>query len=407
MNATVNVVLFRSKTLSDGKHPLMIRVCKDNKKNYKSIGLALEAKYWDEKKNIPRRNCPNIDHIKQIIAEKLAEYQTQVLEFKTSQKNFTASTLIKTTEQITTARTVDEFYTELIAHYKTTGKIGNSNIYRDSYNSIKTFKKADKLDFLFTDIDLTWLNEYEKWMISIGKAETTMSLLFRTLRSTFNKAIEQNLVRKEDYPFTSFKMAKFNTKTKKRAITKEEIKRIIDLDLSEERPLVQLSKDLFIFSYLQGGINLTDIAHLKYENISNGRLEYIRQKTKGLINIPLQDEALKIIQKYSNADANSSDYIFPILNRKIHITAIQKYNRIHKIIGKVNPNLKLIAQKAKIEANLTTYVARHTYATVLKRSGVNTSIISESLGHSSEKVTQIYLDSFENSQIDEAMKNLL
>ena len=359
MNATVNVVLFRSKTLSNGKHPLMIRVCKDNKKKYKSIGIALEAKYWDETKGVPRRHCPDIDHIKQIISEKLAEYQTQVLEFKTSQKNFTASTLIKNAEQVTAIKTVDEFYTELITHYKSIGKVGNSNIYRDSYNSIKTFKKSDKLDFLFVEIDPAWLNEYEKWMISIGKAETTMHLLFRTLRSSFNKAIEQNLVRKEDYPFTSFKMSKFNTKTKKRAITKEEIKRILDLDLSNERELIRLSRDLFIFSYLQGGINLTDIAHLKYENIASGRMEYIRQKTKGLINVPLQDEALKIIQIYSNSDANSSDYIFPILNRKVHITAIQKYNRIHKIIGKINPNLKLIAQKAKIESNLTTYVARH------------------------------------------------
>lgn len=113
------------------------------------------------------------------------------------------------------------------------------------------------------------------------------------------------------------------------------------------------------------------------------------------------------MNKYRTPDASFDDYIFPILNKKIHITRMQQYNRIHKIIVKVNPNLKEIAKLANIDANLTTYVARHTYATVLNRSGVNTSIISESLNHSSEKVTQIYLDSLENSQIDEAMKNLL
>ena len=83
------------------------------------------------------------------------------------------------------------------------------------------------------------------------------------------------------------------------------------------------------------------------------------------------------------------------------------YNRVHKVIGHVNSNLKRIAEMAGLKVNLTTYVARHTFATVLKRSGVNIAIISESLGHSDLETTQIYLDSFDNSQIDEAMKNLL
>ena len=83
------------------------------------------------------------------------------------------------------------------------------------------------------------------------------------------------------------------------------------------------------------------------------------------------------------------------------------YNRLQKISHWVNANLKQIALMAKIKAPLTTYVARHTFATVLKRSGVSTEIISESLGHSDVTTTQIYLDSFENRQIDEAMKNLL
>lgn len=190
--------------------------------------------YWDFTKNEPKLNCPDRDYLLKIISDKRAEYQTSVLEFKASHKNFTASTLIKTTEQTTVTKTVDVFYKELINYYKSIGKIGNSNIYRDSYNSIKTFKKADKLDFLFTEIDLSWLNEYEKFLVSCSKAETTMSLLFRTLRSSFNKAIEQNLVRSEDYPFKSFKMSKFNLKTRKRAISKEEVRKILELDLSDE-----------------------------------------------------------------------------------------------------------------------------------------------------------------------------
>ena len=118
-------------------------------------------------------------------------------------------------------------------------------------------------------------------------------------------------------------------------------------------------------------------------------------------------KGLEIIRRYSRQDATSEDYIFPILDRKIHRTEMQRKNRIHKVIGKVNPCLAEIGRMAGLETHLTTYVARHTFATVLKRSGVNIAIISESMGHSDIATTQIYLDSFENSQIDEAMKNLL
>ena len=117
--------------------------------------------------------------------------------------------------------------------------------------------------------------------------------------------------------------------------------------------------------------------------------------------------ALEIIEKYRKPDATPNDYVFPILDKKIHKTEVQKRDRIHKVMKATNRALRRIGEVLDIPIDLTTYVARHSYATVLKRSGVSTAIISESLGHSSEKVTQIYLDSFENSQIDEAMKNLL
>lgn len=328
-----------------------------------SLGISLKEQYWDFTKNEPTPNCPNREYILKIIQDKKAEYQTQILEFKTSHKNFTASTLIKSTKQTTVTKTVDNFYRELIAYYRSIGKIGNSHIYRDSYNSIKTFKKTDKLDFMFSEIDLAWLNEYEKFLISCNKAETTMSLLFRTLRSAFNKAIEQNLARSEDYPFKSFKMSKFNLKTRKRAISKEEIRKILEVDLSGEKEVMQLSRDVFIFSYLQGGISFTDIASLTAENIANGRLEYSRKKTNTMINVPLQKESIRLIHKYSD---DKRGYLFPILNKQSHKTPIQKYSRIQKKIKQINHSLKKIAEKVGIEIKLTTYVARHSFATFIK-----------------------------------------
>ena len=406
MNATINAVCYKSKTLKNGEHPIMLRICKQGKMKYLSLGISLDPKYWDFKKNAPKFNCPNIDYIKKIILDKQMEYQKQILELRAEDKEFTAFTLIESTKRIYKTKTVQDFFTELIEEFKSANRLGNAKVYKDTLATLNTFRN-NNLDIPFSDIDASWLIQFEKWLLDRGYTETSASLRFRTLRSVFNKAIERKIIRKDIYPFDTFKISKFSTKTKKRAISKDEIKIILRLYLSNESKLIQLSRDIFVFSYLQGGINLTDIANLKYENIIDNRLHYIRQKTKREFNILLQDEAKNIIDKYYDANKSEQDYIFPILNKKIHITAIQKFNRIHKYTGHINKNLKTIEKLAGLEANLTTYVARHTYATVLKRSGVNTSVISESLGHSSEKVTQIYLDSFENSQIDEAMKNLL
>ena len=254
-------------------------------------------------------------------------------------------------------------------------------------------------------IDTSWLNKYEKWLRSKDNKETTISLMFRTLRSTYNKAIKAKCARKSDYPFDEYKVNKFDTTTQKRAIAKTDVlKFTTEVQPIGKQQYMELSKDIFVFSYLCGGINFTDIANLTNENIQNGRLHYIRQKTKKLIKIGIPQEAMLIIEKYSK---ESKGYLFPILDSKIHKTALQKQNRIHKILGKVNKNLKLLAAQLGVEANLTTYVARHSFASVLKKSGVNIALISEALGHSDLATTQIYLDSFDNEQVDEAMKNLL
>ena len=195
--------------------------------------------------------------------EKEREYQKKILEFNSEDKDYTATTLIESNRK---RKTVDEFYRELIQYYKDTDKLGNACIYRDSYHSLKHYKK-DNLDFYFGDIDLGWLNGYEKWLRKSNKAETTISLLFRTLRSAYNKASESNHIGKVDNPFNKFKVSKFNTKTQKRAIPKEDIMKIMGVDLSAQSEYVKLSRDIFIFSYLCGGISYTDIANLKYTNI--------------------------------------------------------------------------------------------------------------------------------------------
>ena len=405
MNASISVVCYKSKTLSNGESPLMLQVSKSGKRKYQSLGISIKPRYWDFTRNKPKPNCPNKDYIQKIILDKQTELQQRMLELNSEQKEYTTTTLLNDENKKFELKTVSEFYQELIEEYRVNNKCGNRLIYKSSYNSLKVFTN-DKLDIPFSAIDITWLNKYERWLRSKGNEETTMSLMFRTLRSTYNKAIKAKCARKSEYPFDEFKINKFDVSTQKRAIAKTEVLKFTkDVRPIGKRQYIQLSKDIFMFSYLCGGINFTDIANLTKANIIEGkRLHYIRQKTGKLIKIGLSEEAMKIIERYAT---ESKGYLFPILNANLHKTPLQKQNRIHKILGKVNINLKLIAAQLGVEGNLTTYVARHSFASVLKKSGVNIALISEALGHSDIATTQIYLDSFDNEQIDAAMKNLL
>lgn len=406
MDATISVICYKSKTLSNGEHPLMLRIAQNGKSKYKSLKISVTAKHWDFDRNVPKPNCPSKDFINKIILKTKLDYQQKVLEKKANEEEFTASSLIHEQEYEIKAMTVDDFYKQLIKELKEKGQIGNSYAYLSSYDNLKNFNKGRKLNYTFSHIDVVFCKKFEDWMRRKGNKDTTISYQFRTLRATFNRAITAKVVSKEKNPFSEFKLSHLNTKTMKRALSKSDILKIMDVDCHDKSELSQLAHDLFCFSYLCGGISLVDMANLTPENIIEGRLIYQRQKTHGSINLQLSDRALQIISKYSDYQ-KKANYFFPILHHKRHITPMQKHNRVRKYCLHINQELKLLAKELNITANVTTYVARHSFATILKKSGVNIGIISQALGHQDIKTTQIYLSKFDNEQVDEAMKNLL
>lgn len=406
MDATISVICYKSKTLANGEHPLMLRIAQNGKSTYKSLKISVAAKHWDFERNVPKPNNPNKDLIQKIILKTKLDYQQKILEKKANSEEFTASSLINEQKEEIKAKTVEEFYLSLIEDLKQKGRIGNSYAYLNSYNTLRNFNKGKKLNYTFSHIDVPFCKKFEDWMRSKGNKDTTLSYQFRTLRATYNKAIEAKIVAREKNPFIEYKLSHFNTKTIKRALSKNDILKIINADCTGQSKLRQLTHDLFSFSYLCGGISFVDIANLTRQNIVEDRLIYQRQKTHGNINLLLSKEASTIIEKYSTYQ-QKAEYLFPILHCKRHITPMQKSNRVHKICHQVNTELRTFAQELKITAEVTTYVARHSFATILKKSGVNIGIISQALGHQDIKTTQIYLSKFDNEQVDEAMKNLL
>ena len=406
MSVKVSVICFKSKVLANGEHPIVLRISENKKRVTKSLGISVKAQHWDFKKEEPKPKCPNRDLIVSIILKVKSEYQSKILEKIAHEEEFTASSLIHEEKEEIKAKTVEEFYTSLIEELKERGQIGTSYAYKGSYRVLKQFNKKKKLNFTFSHIDVSFCKKFEDWMRAKGNKDTTISFQLRTLRATFNRAIEAKIVAKDKNPFTEYKLSHLNTKTMKRALSKSDIMKIMQADCTDKTPIRQLAQDLFAFSYLCGGISFVDIANLTPKNIIDNRLIYQRQKTHGGINLQLSDEAKRIISKYSDYQL-SAGYLFPILHHKRHITPIQKMNRTHKICHDINQELRTFGKELDITTDVTTYVARHSFATVLKKSGVNIGIISQALGHQDIKTTQIYLSKFDNEQVDEAMKNLL
>nr|WP_302533534.1 phage integrase SAM-like domain-containing protein [Phocaeicola coprocola] len=145
--------------------------------------------------------------------------------------------------------------------------MGNSYAYLNSYNTLRNFNKGKKLNYTFSHIDVSFCKKFEDWMRSKGNKDTTLSYQFRTLRATYNKAIEAKIVAREKNPFIEYKLSHFNTKTIKRALSKNDILKIINADCTNQNKLRQLTHNSCSFSYLCGRISLVDIANLTRQNI--------------------------------------------------------------------------------------------------------------------------------------------
>ena len=371
-----------------------------SRKTSLNLGVSTKAEYWDFEKNQPKPICPDRERLEKLIANKISEVRSKIVELKSENKEFTATTLVEQIQSKPKMMTVKELFLQYLQELEQEKRTGYRLSIRQTYNSLIKFNRH--LDIPFSEIDCNWLRKYEIWQRKQGKSENTIGIRLRNIRTIFNLAINLGFIKQEDYPFRKFKVSRLHQETIKRALTKEEIHSVINYPVDGKDFYTRLAVALFTFSYFMGGINFVDMAFLTEKNIMDSRLVYRRKKTAKLINLPLQEEARLVLKRYKN---NGSPYLFPILSN-LHKTEQQRLNRLHKVITKVNKALKAIGEELNIPIKLTTYVARHSYATVLKRAGVPTSIISESLGHSSEKITQIYLDSFGISQIDEALSHL-
>ncbi|MEN0047330.1 MAG: site-specific integrase [Bacteroidota bacterium] len=392
---TVKVVLDNRSVKKDGTSPLKLRLLYNRKSNQLSLGYAILSKDWDAKRERIKSSCNtinNINRINSILLKKKQEAFDILSQLDSDGRLDTLSfkeikmfLLKKHTDLMTL-----EFGQQIVEELRSIGKFGNAKAYRTMLSSIREFEKGK--DFPLKKITYVWLKKYEIWFLSKGNSVNGLAVYLRSLRALCNQAIKQKHIAKEFYPFDDYKIK--TEKTRKRAISQDDLAKIKDFE--PRTSLEERSKDYFFLSFYMMGISFMDMAFLKMENIVNGRIEYKRKKTARLYSIPISEPLLKIIKKYS-AGKSKKDFILNIITSD---DPEQRIKQARNALKRYNKTLKNIAKSCGIEANLTSYVARHSYATIAKYKGVPTAVISEALGHSSEEVTQVYLDSFEKEVLD-------
>ena len=401
----IKVVLRTNKVCKNGCSPLMLRFTHERDTKFVSIGLSVEPRYWNKEAEMLTADYPERADMQSRIDSVLSEYRKRIRRLEALDIPVTFDSMFDAKPVGAVGITIEQGFEIEIAKLESLGKMNSAMKHRYALQVLDEYKSTK---MTLESIDLDYLTGLELYLRQRGNKDNSIATRFAILKAIYNKAVREGKAAAKQNAFALFRVGSLWAKTHKRAIDKNDIQRLIDLEITENRTTEyrRLARDLFLFSYFTAGMNFGDIARLRYMDIAKGRISYSRHKTQKLLSFQLTPMALRILEKYSVA-GHGEDYIFPILNRHEHTTPQQVFNRLHKVLRKVNRELKVLGRMIGLEMPLTTYVARHSFATVLKRSGVSTSLICETLGHSSEKVTQIYLDSFENPQIDAAMQHLL
>ncbi|MFV0506288.1 MAG: tyrosine-type recombinase/integrase [Bacteroidales bacterium] len=404
---TTAIILDTRAKRKDGTYPLKLRLTYERNQKYLHLKRYLSESNWNKYNKGSRltSELKELSFFLKHIESKAIDIANKAVVF--SLEDFKKQ-LIGFSD---TNNTIIESLKKRLSTLEEENRISTAITYRYTIKSIEVFNAMKgRKTIQFAEITPEWLQLYENWMLQNGKSVTTIGIYLRNLRTIINEAIDNGNLPRDKYPFSKNKYTIPSARNIKKAVTIQNIKQIVEYAPKSEAE--ERARDMWLFCYLCNGINMKDVANLKFKNLDNKHIYFVRSKTqratKGkqkTIVILRMDKINEIIQKWGNLPDNQDDYIFPILSKGD--TPKQEHEKVKQAIKTTNKYTKRIAKELGLDLNLTTYSARHSFATVLKRSGASSEYIRESLGHSSERVTQNYLDSFEDDTREKFQNKLL
>ncbi len=283
---------------------------------------------------------------------------------------------------------------EQIVMLRQMGRVRGSEIYSATLNSFRRFRNGR--DISMSKIDSNMMVSYESYLKMNGIVPNSTSFYMRCIRAVYNRAVENGLT-EQRHPFRHVYTGV--DKTVKRAVPVKTIKEIKNMDLSDSK-WMDFARDMFMFSFYTRGMSIVDMAYLRKSDLNCGILTYRRRKTGQQLFIKWEPCMREIVNKYN---IRNSPYLLPLIKEPGANERRQYLYSSHNI----NRFLKLIGERLNLSAPLTMYVARHSWASIARSKKIAISVISEGMGHDSEKTTQIYLSSLDSVEVDKANKLIL
>lgn len=293
--------------------------------------------------------------------------------------------------------TVLSFFREQIQFLTDCNRLGTAANYRLASNSLSAFLGGR--DIFFSEMTSCFVEQYGDYLMRRGMVRNSLSFHMRILRSLYNKAVRRGYA-EQSFPFRDVYTG--IDRTRKRAVGEDVISRLMRIDVSDS-PSLSFARDLFMFSFYTRGMAFVDMAYLRKSDIRDGMLRYARHKTGQHLAVRVEPCIMEIIERYS-ASEEDCPYVFPILSGEDSASCFSQYKSELRIY---NYRLKRLSELLGLGCSLSSYTSRHSWATTARNHNVPLSVISAGMGHSSERTTQIYLTSLENSFIDNANRGIL
>lgn len=385
---TVSSILDDRKENKNGSYPVKIRVTFKRVRKYYSTGKMLSVDDWGR---LPNTRSHELGEIRKDIENSFSLVKANVIALA-EKGEFTFDALNVRLSR-TTGDTINTAFQVKIDSLLKEERIGTM-LYYD--NILKNVEKFGGKQIPFDYITVDWLRRFEKFLLK-DKNHTTVGMHMRAIRAMMNLARKSGAIKESQYPFGKDRYEIKTGEGRKKALTLEQIAQILKYEDGKD---TERYRDIWFFMYLCNGINTADLVRLKYKNIVDGEICYVRQKTANTTNTIKEIKAIitpemqRIMDRWGNPPSPDS-LIFPLI-KPTDDPLIHK-KRTKDLTKRINEHMKVIGEKFGIDG-ISTYTARHSYATVLKRSGANIAYISESLGHNSLKTTESYLASFEKEE---------
>ncbi|MDC6365201.1 MULTISPECIES: site-specific integrase [Flavobacteriaceae] len=403
MNTNVKLSLDTRRQKKDASYPIILRLTHFRKTTSISLGQSVSKEYWDTKNEKIKRAYKGTSSVSKLNNLLLKE-KTRAVDIindlhEKDELDFLSILQLKNKIVKTSSyKSFIEYSKCIIDDLKKAERFGNANTYHAVIKVLEKFTKGN--DIKFNEINYDFLKRFENWHFSRGNSVNALSTYMRTIKAIFNKAIKSDVVARDAYPFTHYRIK--TAPTEKRALDADSIKSIMLLKLKESDSLFHY-RNYFLASYMLYGISFMDLAFLKVQNIVDNRLKFQRRKTSKPYDISVTPQLKEILSFYLS-NKQKSDFIFPIIKREIFEL---QYKDVLWARKRYNKGLKEIAVKCNIEQRLTSYVSRHSFATQAMLQDVPLQAISAMLGHNRLSTTQVYLKSLPSEILDDYNKKLV